>query len=272
MTMIRYARAANNSGYRNDAGLTLGEVRRVAPSALTAEAHPDRSDKYAVVSTRDMVVGLREAGFLPVEIRQNRVMTKDRREYAQHMVKLRHQGGRVVGGVAQEVILTNSHDGTSSFRMLAGYFRFVCSNGLVMGDIEADVRIAHRGDAVQRAQEEATRLIERARESSLRIEAMRARILTPIEQSALAVRAARVRWGNDLPLNPTRLLEARRYSDVHDDLWSVFNRIQENVIRGGTPAVASTGRRMTTRPITSIVEDVRINRELWAAADELVSA
>ena len=30
--------------------------------------------------------------------------------------------------------------------MLAGAFRFVCSNGLVCGDMVADVRIPHKGD------------------------------------------------------------------------------------------------------------------------------
>ncbi|MCI4005135.1 DUF945 domain-containing protein, partial [Dickeya dianthicola] len=47
---------------------------------------------------------------------------------------------------ANEIVLLNSHDGTSSYQMLAGMFRFVCSNGLVCGDTVADVRVPHKGD------------------------------------------------------------------------------------------------------------------------------
>lgn len=270
--MVRYSTAADNKGVRNDAGLTLGQVQRFAPSALTAEAHPDRSDKYVAISTRDMVTGLKTAGFVPVEARQTRVLLKGRNSYAQHAIRLRQQGGLLVGGIANEIILTNSHDGSSSFRMLAGYFRMVCSNGLVAGDIHADVRIQHRGDAVERAQVEAQRLIDRAREGARRIEAMRLRVLSVEEYTRLARQAAEIRWGETAPIRPQQLLAPRRYEDRGNDLWTVFNRIQENVIRGGNPGIATTGRRMTTRAVTSIDADLRINAALWRAAEEMLEA
>ena len=33
-----------------------------------------------------------------------------------------------------------------AYQMLAGMFRFVCSNGLVRGDTVADVRVPPKGD------------------------------------------------------------------------------------------------------------------------------
>jgi len=271
--MLRYSAPQKNASvYRNESGMTLGDVRRFAPSILTAEASPDRSDKYAAISTLDMVKGLREEGFRAVEIAQSKACTPDRREFARHVVRMRHVGGQVVAGAAHEVLLLNSHDGTSSFTMLDGWFRFVCSNGLVSGDIKSMVRIAHRGDAVERAREAATALLDRVRESSRVIEAMKQRVLTPVEYLRLAQEGARARWGDETPVRPSHLLEPRRSEDRGHDLWTVMNRIQENVIRGGTPGFASTGRRLTTRPVTSIDEDVRINRELWQAAESLLTA
>jgi hypothetical protein len=56
------------------------------------------------------------------------------------MIRLRH-ASQINGSEANEIILLNSHDGMSSYQMLAGMFRFVCQNGLVCGDAIADVRV-----------------------------------------------------------------------------------------------------------------------------------
>ena len=75
-------------------------------------------------------------------VTQTRVRHDDRRDYTKHMIRLRH-ASQINGREANEIILLNSHDGTSSYQMLAGMFRFVCSNGLVCGDTVADVRVPH---------------------------------------------------------------------------------------------------------------------------------
>ena len=64
-----------------------------------------------------------------------------------HMLRLRH-ASQINGDEANEVVLINSHDGTSSYQMLAGMFRFVCQNGLVCGDTFADVRVHHKGNVI----------------------------------------------------------------------------------------------------------------------------
>ena len=62
-------------------------------------------------------------------VTQTRVRNEDRRDFTKHMIRLRHAGQINARGEANEIILLNSHDGTSSYQMLAGMFRFVCSNG-----------------------------------------------------------------------------------------------------------------------------------------------
>jgi len=61
------------------------------------------------------------------------------------MIRLCH-ASQITGSEANEIALLNSHNSTSSYQMLAGMFRFVCSNGLVCGDTVADVRVPHKGD------------------------------------------------------------------------------------------------------------------------------
>jgi len=62
------------------------------------------------------------------------------------MIRLRHAGQATFRLEANEIILINSHDGASSYQMLAGVFRFVCRNGLVVGKIANDIRVPHKGN------------------------------------------------------------------------------------------------------------------------------
>ena len=73
-------------------------------------------------------------------------------------------------------------------------------------------------------------------------------------------------------MEPSRLLTCRRPEDVGDDLWSVMNRVQENLLRGGISRRSASGRLTRTRRITSIREDVRLNGRLWDLAREVLAA
>ncbi|MDR6137768.1 hypothetical protein QE438_001072 [Pseudoxanthomonas sp. SORGH_AS 997] len=48
------------------------------------------------------------------------------------------------------------------------------------------------------------------------------------------------------PVTESQILMPRRHDDSRRDLWSVFNRTQENLIEGGLSARAANGRRQTT--------------------------
>ena len=71
---------------------------------------------------------------------------------------------------------------------------------------------------------------------------------------------------------PVQLLMSRRPQDLGDDLWSVLNKVQENLIGGGLHRRSAAGRMMRTRRITSIRGDVRLNGRLWDLATEVLSA
>ena len=68
-------------------------------------------------------------------------------------------------------------------------------------------------------------------------------------------------------------LPVRRIDDRAPDLWTTFNRVQENVIRGGMrgQSVDANGRRQVraVRAVTGIDQDVKLNRALWTLAEEM---
>ena len=69
------------------------------------------------------------------------------------------------------------------------------------------------------------------------------------------------------PITEAQVLAPRRFDDNRPDLWSVFNRTQENLTQGGLPARTANGRRQHTRPVQGIDQNVRLNRALWLLAD-----
>jgi hypothetical protein len=58
--------------------------------------------------------------------------------------------------------------------------------------------------------------------------------------------------------------------DAGDDLFSILNRVQENLLRGGLNRRSSSGRLVQMRRITSIRQDMRINSALWETAAQML--
>ena len=94
------------------------------------------------------------------------------------------------------------------------------------------------------------------------------------ERLAFAGRALALRFPEleQAGMQPSQLLGCRRTEDAPDTLWSVFNRVQENLLGGGLVRRTPTGRLSRTRRITSIREDVRLNGRLWDLAEEVLAA
>jgi len=183
------------------------------------------------------------------------------------MLRLRH-ANEIETSEANEIILINSHDGTSSYQMLAGCFRFVCQNGMITGDIIEDVRIRHKGDIVNNVIDAAYTVVNDFDLVHESIDGMKSTLLLPEEQEIFASAALSLKYDeNEAPITPNQLLQTRRIADRNPDLWSNFNRVQENIIRGGLRGRTASGNRTTTREVKSIDNNVKLNKALWILAD-----
>lgn len=254
--------------------LTNHELRVAVPSIFADEAHESRSDRYAYIPTITVLDALRKEGFQPFMACQARVRDDSREGFAKHMMRLRHASQVDGEGEVNEIILLNSHDGTSSYQMLAGCFRFVCQNGMVCGETFQDVRVQHRGNVVDNVIEGAYEVLENFERVSESREEMAAIELTPEEQTAFAKASLTLRFQecSDKP-EPEQVLKRRRHADFNDDLWTTFNVLQENLVRGGIPVrrTNAKGRRkiVNTRRINGIDGNVSLNKALWTLAEEM---
>jgi len=102
-------------------------------------------------------------------------------------------------------------------------------------------------------------------------DAMQSLHLPPPAQHALANAALTYRFGEEhQPVAADQILTPRRYEDRQDDLWTVYNRIQESLLKGGLPGRTAQGKRTHPRAINGIDGDVKLNRALWVMAESLL--
>lgn len=251
--------------------LSDDQIRRVAPSIFADAAHESRSARYTYIPTIEVLNGLRNEGFQPFMACQTRVRNEGKIEHTKHMMRLRH-ADQITSKEANEIILLNSHDGTSSYQMLAGMFRFVCQNGMVCGEISSDIRVRHNGNVVGEVIEGAFKVLDSFETITHQREAMQAITLNSGEQAAFAHAALQLKYDVEAapaPVTEQQILTARRFEDRKDDMWGTFSRVQENLLKGGLRGRNSTGRQTTTRQVNGIDQSVKLNRALWILAEEM---
>lgn len=266
--------------------LTLDDVRTRAPSVFATQPHPGVSDKYRFIPTISVLETLMEKGWEPVDAGQHYVRLTGKGGYQKHMIRLQNRQLPTIldrEGKAEsvvEMVMFNSHNRTSAFNFKTGVFRFICANGLTVCDslFEAmTVRhIGYRPDMVLPVIERVAAALPQVTQS---INLMREVELSPEERTAFARAALIAKYGQDeqgrifAPITPDNLLRPRRFEDQKSDLWTTFNVIQENSIRGGqkgwTTGANGQARRSTSRPVESISRDSKLNQALWSLAEEM---
>lgn len=260
--------------------LTEEQLRRLAPSVFAAAAHESRSQRYAYIATAEILRGLSLQGFRVYSAQQSRTRTEGRQSHTKHLLRLRHDSMQAlaVGDSAPEIVLINSHDGSSSYQMSGGMYRLACNNGLMVPDgVCQSIKVQHTGQILDRVTEGAFEVLDGLTRVIDSRDTMRALTLNTGEQQAFAHAAALLRFdpaeGEALPVTPDQVNRARRMDDRAPDLWATFNRAQENLIRGGLrgQTVDANGRRQVraVRAVTGIDQDVKLNRALWTLAEEM---
>ncbi len=268
--------------------LTEDEMRKAAPSIFAVEAHASRSERFAPIPTVEVLRGLQKEGFVPVAVRQSRSRCDSKYHFTKHMIRLRRLDDTrayQVDDTVSEIILKNANDGSSAYDLMAGLFRICCKNSLVAQTATIDrVNVRHSGNAIGKVIEGTYRVLGEA-ENILAAPQDWGAIKLPYEaKAALAESAHILRFGDadgkvTTPIRPAQLLAPRRVDDTEGDLWTIFNVIQENVIRGGLSAFAPAtidergrhrrGGMFTTREINGIDQCVKLNKALWVLGERM---
>lgn len=282
-----------NYGYYGDAAahrkfgqapLTEDDIRAAAPSVFAPCAHESRSEKYTYLPTIDVIRALAKEGFDPYTVKQGKSRIEGKADFTKHLIRFRHRSLIDVrsGDTILEIALRNSHDGTSGWELMGAMWRVSCLNALVSGgELLIAHKVPHRGDQLTNVVEGTYKVLKESQRLQHVPGEWGGVNLTRDEAIAFAGAAHTLRFDDGLTgdtIEPVQLLAPRRAEDRGSDLWRVFNRVQENAIKGGLEGVATvtnpeTGERrqkkVRTRAVNNIDDDTKLNRALWQLAEEM---
>lgn len=261
--------------------LTNEAIQKVAPSAFAGQAFERQSSRYAFLPTVAVIDGLRNNGYLPVSAEQSRTKIEGKKFFTKHRIQFEaaNRLDTVVGDTTIRIVLINSHDGTSSYHLSMGAFRKTCMNGAHVSEgLIQSIRVRHTGNIVDQVLDSTEQMIEQAPRVTQVITEWKQIILTNGEAKLLAEQALSLRYDGQAPISPENLLRVRRPEDNQNDLWTVFNRIQEGATRGGDRYLQDVRdennelqghRRMKTRAVNGIDQNTKLNKALWTLTEKM---
>jgi len=254
--------------------LTDKELLIQAPTLFTKEPHFKVSDKYHFIPTIDVINEIKSHNWYPTAVQETSVKEVSKNGYQKHLVRFRHFDDLLNPQEnAMELLLFNSHDRSTAFSISAGIYRFVCANGLVISDsVFESHTIKHIGDRDNDVKEAIEGIVSFKPQLESKIDTFSSIILSTQEKLSFAKSSIGFRFDEHLDIDPHDLLVPHRAEDENDDLYTTLNVIQENLLRGNLVGRnKETGRRFTSKQITSISKDVEVNQSLWSMAERIAT-
>jgi hypothetical protein len=269
-----------------DSYLTKDQLRKICPVAFKeAPTNPSVTDKYLFVNTETIIDDLAKLGWKPVTAAMRKNREKDT-IFSKHMVSFQNPDIMIKSTDGDDsfprIIMTNSHDGLQAFKFSVGIFRLVCSNGLVIADEKfSDFKIRHKGYTFSELRDVVAQAVKDLPNKVEVLNKMKNKILTQDEKQKLALDAMLIRAGITPDSNKAKdfeydsetiqdILVAKRKEDTGDNLWTVFNVIQEKIIRGEFHAALKGAKVRKVRKIKSFEKDLEVNKQLFKLATSLI--
>ena len=285
--------------------LSKKELREIAPSIFSTMPSPEVSKKYSHIPTDKLIDDMKLLGWKAIDAKEVKARQKSTVGFQKHLVVFRNPdivinhnpnglikdstsptGWRNSDGtfgkknsvdtVFPQILLTNSHDGKNAFTFTAGLFRMICENGLVVSTNEFEkVAIRHMGYDFEELQKQITEMVEQL---PLTVESMNKMIDTQMNQKSIlkfAKDMLAVRFPEDelrrITIDMDEFITPVRPEDKGEDLWSVFNVIQEKIIEGDFEySIGSKHRK--ARQIKNFKQDMDLNGKMFDVALDYVTA
>lgn len=250
------------------------EIRKIAPSVFTEQGSSNTSEKYSHIPTYRIIEDMETLGWKVVDAKE--VKASKQIGYQKHLVVFRNDEIIINGAdndtIYPQILLTNSHDGKSAFVFTAGLFRLICENGLVISTQEFEnMKIRHYGYDFEALQETIKAMVEKL---PLTVDSMNKFKATELAQEQaldFAKRAISCRFNDNemsnIKVDLDNLLIPTRDEDKGNDLWSVFNIVQEKLIHGMFNYTHGDKSRKA-RKIKNFKQDMVLNEKLYNLALE----
>ena len=265
---------------QNDGFLNASQIKERAKSVFTDKAGPSTSEKFTHIPTHKVIEDMEQLGWGVVDAKEVKARAKNSIGFQKHLVVFRNPDVVINGAdgdtVFPQILLTNSNDGKNAFTFTAGLFRMVCENGLVVSTQEFEnVKMRHMGYTFEELQKQIRAMVEQLPLTVESMNKMKQVQLDEEQAKAFSKKALTTRFEEDqveaMNFNLDELLEPTRPEDKGNDLWSVFNVIQEKILDGNFTYMSGAKIRKA-RKVKNFKQDLDINQKLFAMAAEFIAA
>jgi hypothetical protein len=260
--------------------LTENQINILPPASKTTFCKDNLSDKYEFSNTLKVVEELSNHGWNISNAYQRRITksTKmDNYKFAKHWITFRkdeYVKNLKVDDVFPQIYLLNSHDGTTALKFQSGLFRLVCSNGLVTTDKNlVHLKLRHSKEKISMLNEFLSEYLKTLDYTVDHINNMGYKVLNEDEKLEFANISTNLRWGEYVPkIELEKVLQPRRVQDEKQDLWTVFNVIQENLTKGGIDGkgnkICKNGeiKIIKTKKLIDENKYISFNSDIWQLA------
>jgi hypothetical protein len=254
--------------------LSKENMKSLAPSIFAEKPSSEVSKHYTHIPTTKVIDDMEMLGWKPIEAKEVKARKNSTRGFQKHLIVFRNDDVVINGEdgdtVFPQILLTNSHDGKNAFQFQAGLYRLVCSNGLVIADTQFEaVKMRHMGYTFEDLQEKIKEMVEKLPLTVESMNKMKAQEMEEEQIIQFAKDALNTRFKEDelnrIQIDLKELVNPVRKEDSGNDLWSVFNVVQEKIIEGDFEYRAG-GKVRKAREIKNFKQDMKINKELFEVA------
>jgi hypothetical protein len=254
--------------------MSMEQLRKVAPTIFQTNSMESTSDKYVHIPTYRVVEDIMKLGWEVVDAKE--VKARKNVGFQKHLIVFRNPNliirGEEGDDVFPQILLTNSHDGKNAFRFTAGIFRMVCENGLVVSTKEFEnIAIRHMNYTFEEVEKTVMDLIEKLPLTIDSMNKLKSKTMTQKEIEKFAKDALNLRFDKTIGVDMLELITPNRKEDTGNDMWSVFNVIQEKLINGDFTYLNDNGKTRKARKIKNFQQDIKLNQELFDLALEYVN-
>jgi len=268
--------------------LSTDEIREQAPVIFAGGPTREVSERYVYADTPTIINDMDKLGWKVRQVGQRKARKEDT-TFSPHFVRFANPDYRIKGNGGDysfpEVVMKNRYDGLGAVEFMAGIFRLVCSNGMVIStESFGEMKLNHRGYSFDEMRKLVGDRVVSIEEQVAVMNAMKDTTLMKEQQRELAMQGLLIRGqvskseegkfrGKVDVLTLDEILTPERNEDKGNDLWNTFNVVQEKMVNGGFHTQLGLNTKVRkVRAIKSFEQDLTLNKQLFSAATELIAA
>jgi len=250
------------------------------------------SNKYQFISSNSIGKFFESQGFTCEGVSHANVRKEEKRGFQKHLMLFSRPDLLIDGDNKLQLLVQNSHDSSSSLTINTGVWRAVCANGLVSGNDLFTQKVRHIGKSINdQLKESLYYILGHMAELKDQVQAMKNTTLNYQQSDEFIKNVVEMRFDkvkNVHSIDLTTVDRIRRSGDMGQDLYTVFNRVQESVIKGGIRYtkkiekfntalngdkvyIGTDYKNGTTRAVTNIKKSIDLNKAIWNQATSLVA-